>query len=277
MSISTAITAEPVLEIGVIADCQYDTRTSSIRKYDLSTKKLQQAITDFNHKDLSFVVHLGDFIDQGFDHFATLLSITEWSRAPFFHVLGNHDFSVEDHQKLAVPTVLGMPSRYHSFVRNEFRFIILDSNDISLYAYPADDTRTLTARKYHSRYWSNKPEWNGAFGQEQLSFVANEIKLAERLDQKVILFSHHPVFPPNRHNAWNETELITLLSSSSNVVMFINGHNHSGNYGQKNGIHFVTFKGMVDTTTTAYGILRLYSNKAEIVGRGRQDSKTFIF
>ena len=53
--------SEPLFSFGAVADCQYCSKTSLIRKYNLSPKKLAACVEYYNKLDLAFVVHLGDF------------------------------------------------------------------------------------------------------------------------------------------------------------------------------------------------------------------------
>ncbi|SDI76012.1 hypothetical protein SAMN04488693_12220 [Arthrobacter subterraneus] len=59
----------------------------------------------------------------------------------------------------------------------------------------------------------------------------------------MVLNSHHPVFPLDQHNAYNDAELVDLVSSYDNVVAWLNGHNHAGNYGFTGGTHFIRASG----------------------------------
>ena len=54
----------------------------------------------------------------------------------------------------------------------------------------------------------------------------------------------------------------------------MNGHNHGGNYAQLGKIHFLTLKGMVDTTTTAYAVIEVHDDRLELKGFGRQKDRT---
>ena len=62
----------------------------------------------YNKLNLSFVVHLGDFIDRDFESFDKVVPIYNRLKAPHYHVLGNHDFEVADDKKALVPTKLGL-------------------------------------------------------------------------------------------------------------------------------------------------------------------------
>ncbi|WP_345740419.1 hypothetical protein [Polaribacter atrinae] len=121
---------------------------------------------------------------------------------------------------------------------------------------------------------SNKHRWNGAIGKDQQNWLKQELADAISLKQKVILFSHLPIKPKNNsHNLWNDYEIVDIIENSSNVVAFINGHNHSGGYVYKNRIHYITIFGMVDTMISSYGILEVYKDHLTLRGYGNQ--KTF--
>ena len=82
---------------GVIADCQYcNVESVGVRKYAISDKKLMQCVKHLNTFNLEFTIHLGDFIDQKFSSFDTLIPIWDQLKSKSYHVLGNHDFSVKD-------------------------------------------------------------------------------------------------------------------------------------------------------------------------------------
>lgn len=91
------------------------------------------------------------------------------------------------------------------------------------------------------------------------------------------MFSHYPVWPENEHNLWNDAAVVSLLENAGCVAAYINGHNHAGNYAERNGIHYVTLHGMVDTPdTTAYAVARVYPDRLEIQGVGREESRSLL-
>ena len=62
-----------------------------LRKYSASKEKLHQCVEHFNREDLSFVIHLGDFIDRNFSRsFDQLLPIYDSLDAPGYHVFPVH-------------------------------------------------------------------------------------------------------------------------------------------------------------------------------------------
>jgi predicted phosphodiesterase len=262
-------------EFGAIADCQYcDIQSTGLRRYALSKEKLANCVTDFNTMDLAFVTHLGDFIDRDFASFDVVNPIFAKLKAPKVHVLGNHDFSVADHLKKDVPAKLGMPSKYYDFEEGGWRYVILDGNDVSFHAYPEGSAEAQAAADYYENNQIKSPQWNGAIGAPQLAWLKTVLEKAQGNKEAVILFCHFPVYPQNAHNLWNADEVMALLESYSCVKAYINGHNHHGNYGKKGGIHYVTLKGMVDTETNSYAVIRVDDERIDITGYGREENRS---
>ena len=259
---------------GVIADCQYSRyEDSGNRRYSLSGQKLKQAVIHFNKMDLEFVVQLGDFIDKDFTSYDTVLPILQQLNVDIFHVLGNHDFSVPDTLKDSVMKKLNLRSRYYDFAVKKYRFIVLDGNDISFHAYPKESDAYQETLLYYQQNKIDSPEWNGALGQQQLIWLRSVLNKACQSDEKVILFCHFPVYPENIHNLWNALEVMKVIESYPCVKAFMSGHNHQGNYGFKAGIHYLTFKGMVETEQTAYAEIMVYADSLKVIGFGREQDR----
>jgi predicted phosphodiesterase len=256
--------AEPLFRFGAVADCQYCSATSLVRKYNQSPKKLTACVAQYNKMNLAFVVHLGDFIDRDFESFDVVSPIFAKLKAPRYHVLGNHDFSVADDKKALVPKRMGLKS---------WRFIVIDGNDLSTYAYPKNDPRTKAATAFHRRLKIGTPIWNGGVGEKQLAWIESKLKAATKAKERVILFCHFPVYPENIHNLWNHSAITELLAKYPCVAAYLNGHNHAGNYGEKNGIHYLTLKGMVDTQKNSYGVMEVHADRLILKGFGRQENR----
>ncbi|SDI76145.1 hypothetical protein SAMN04488693_12224 [Arthrobacter subterraneus] len=267
--------AAPPLRFGVIADCQYaDKPDRGVRLYRQSIGKLQEAVTTLNQEDLRFALHLGDFVDEFPESFDAVTPIWEQLRMSKFHVLGNHDFQMPREEVLAA---MNMPASYHHFRRNGWRFIVVDTNDISTYGNPEGSANYELARQMRAELQAaGKPNghtWNGGVSPQQLAWIEQTLETAHKLGEKVVLNSHHPVFPLDQHNAYNDAELVDLVSSYDNVVAWLNGHNHAGNYGFTGGTHFITFKGMLDTTVNSYATVQAYDDRLVIEGFGREPNR----
>jgi len=99
------------------------------------------------------------------------------------------------------------------------------------------------------------------------------METANKEAENVILFCHFPVYPENPHNLWNASEVVSLIEQYSNVKAYINGHNHDGNYAKKNGVHYLTMKGMVDTEENSYGVMTIERNRLLLKGVGRENDR----
>ena len=259
--------------IGVMADCQYcDCPDRGIRYYRSSPKRLEKAIEEFNKHDLAYTIHLGDFIDKKFSSFDTLIPIWDKLKSKSYHVLGNHDFSVKDSLKSKVFDKLNLKSRYYSFEKNNWKFIVLDGNDLSFHgsldAKKKEEAKNLFEEKKEKPY---AKKYNGGLSKAQLKWVEEELRLATKNNQNVGFFDHFPVNPIASHNLWNTDEFLSLIKKYNCVKVFMNGHNHAGGYKEENGIHFITYKGMVDTAdTTSYSLTEFTKDSIFIKGFGRE-------
>ena len=265
--------------IGLVADAQYaDVPDKGTRFYRASLGKLGAAVEHFNREQLAFCVHLGDLIDREWRSFDEVLRPLAASRHRWHQLLGNHDFDVLDEEKPRVPDRLGMMWRYGAFDHGGFRFVILNTNDVCTYAHPAGsplraDAEAMLTRLQGEKLRQAKP-WNGAMGGAQLAWMERECAAARAANQRVIIFSHHPVWPENDHNVWNSAEVLALLDRHRHIVAWINGHNHAGGFGERDGLPFVTMRGMVETAaTTAYAVARVLPDRLLLEGQGREPSR----
>ncbi len=266
-------------EIGLVADAQYaDVEAKGTRHYRRSLAKLAAAVEFLDSRPLAFCVHLGDLIDREWRSFDDILRPLGASRHRWHQLLGNHDFDVQDRQKPEVPARLGMAWRHGSFTHQGFRFVILDTNAVSTYAHPAGSPERAGAELELARLEAAgvrqaKP-WNGGLGLAQLEWFERECAAARAAAQRVIVFSHHPVFPDNVHNAWDAGAALAAVDRHPNVAAWFNGHNHAGAFGQRLGVPYLTLQGMVETAdTTAFATVRLLPDRILLTGHGRVPSR----
>lgn len=263
-----------LFQFGIIADCQYCADPGlKERKYSISDQKLQSCVDHFNTMDLAYVIHLGDFIDRDFESFEVVYPIYEKLHAPGYHVLGNHDFSVGDKYKALVPNRLGLSSKYYDFAVKGWRFVVLDGNDVSFHAYPEGSEGHRAAATYYQNMTVESPKWNGAVGSDQMSWLEEVLKKAAEARENVAVYCHFPVFPENIHNLWNANEVVQLLEAYPCVKAFINGHNHAGSYDTRNGIHYLTLKGMVNTLVNSYALIQVTEDSLIVTGYGREEDR----
>ncbi len=271
---------KPKIEFGVVPDAQYcDCDPSGTKYYRNSLEKLADAAQTFNERKLRFTIQLGDLIDRDMSSFDQILPVYEMIEGKKYHVLGNHDFPEPSD---TIVERLGMKNQYYDFKQKNWRFIVLDSNDLSFYANPKGSEKYQQAQEMYDSIKAkgdiNAQTWNGGISEEQLDWLKNVLKKAKKANEKVIVFSHMPVYPENSHNIWNDEAVIKELESSGNVVAYFNGHNHAGNYGEKNGIHYVNLKGMLETAdTNTYSIIEIYKDRIFIDGYGLEQDRVLPF
>ena len=272
-----AASPPPQLSIGVIADAQYaDEPDSGQRLYHTVPAKLAAAVADFNRRKLAFVVHLGDFIDRDWASYDALLAVARHSRHPWHFVLGNHEFAIDEAHKPLVTAKLGLPGRYYSFVRSGWLFIVTDGNDLSSYEWPKGSAQERASMALHATLYPDKPLWDGGIGATQLRWIDRQLDSADRRGLKAMLFCHFPLWPENPHNLWNADAVRALLERHPSAKLWIDGHNHDGNYGERAGIHYVNLKAMLDTPETSYARIDFYAGQVVVHGTGRQQDLTLM-
>lgn len=288
----TAIASAPVIgrgatseafEIGLVADAQYaDIEAKGTRFYRQSIAKLGAAVEHFNGRDLDFCVHLGDLIDREWRSFDEITRPLAKSRHRFHHLLGNHDFEVLAEFKPRVPARLGMAGRYSFFDHRGFRFVILDTNDVSTYAHaPGTPENTAAAAELARLQAAKVPQaqsWNGGLGAAQLAWLDRTCREAGARRLRVIILAHQPLLPAGVHTLWNAAEALAIIERHRHVVAWLNGHNHAGAFAERGGVPFVTMHGMVETReTTAFATVRILPDRLVLTGHGREPSRELVF
>lgn len=263
------------VKFGVFADPQYcDCETTLNRYYKKAADKLKSCIDLYNQNDeLEFIVGLGDLVDKDLKSFHKVAEILEHANKKVYLIAGNHDLEVEKHQYQQVYERLGLnENRYYSFSREGWHFLFLDGNDIT---WHSDDPQILQQARQMTQALKddgrpNYHEFNGGIGQQQLEWIRNQLEFASQNNLKKIIFCHYPLLPESRYTLWNSYELIDLLEQCG-ADLWMNGHHHDGNYEKRNGIHYITFKGMVDTEhENSFAEITLSNNEIKINGYGRE-------
>lgn len=277
--------AKPVITFGVVADIQYADRDSrGGRHYRESLGKLEKCVADWNERSLDFAISLGDIIDGNETpestrrDFDSVLEEFAALRAESYHVLGNHCLAL-GRQNLLRDLIL--PASYYDFVRDGWRFIVLDSTDISTYGWPEGHAHHKAAKallEKNGELPAFRP-WGGALGPGQLAWLTSSLEQASQRGEWVMVFSHIPLLVEAsgpQGVLWNAAEVVKLLEKSGRVAAYFGGHHHSGGYFFKNGIHHVTIEGVVESPAdgNAYAVVKVYKNKLVIDGTGAVPDRT---
>jgi manganese-dependent ADP-ribose/CDP-alcohol diphosphatase len=268
-------------KIGVIADCQYcNCNVKWDRYYKKAPQRLKQAVAILNKDSLNYTIHLGDFIDKDFKSLDSILPTWQQLKSPSYHVLGNHDFDVKDSLKEEILQQLNIKNRYYSFVEKDWRFIVLDGNDLSFHGALTQTKKQQTDSLFNLLKDKDLPyikKWNGALSNNQLKWIQQELEIAVQQNQKVGFYCHFPIFPVDQHNIWNRAQFLSLIKPYKNVKLFFNGHNHAGAYQLVDNVHYLTFKGMVNTeNTSAFAKVKFDADTIFVQGFDREISRKLV-
>lgn len=274
----------PLLRFGLITDAQYaDADPKGERHYRETPGKLKSAVETIRAAKPAFTLHLGDFIDRDFTAFATLLPLLDGLGHPVHHLLGNHDYDVADAEKARVVATLGMPHDYYTFRSSGgIRFVMLDTNDLSTYKRPADSPATKSAAEMLKRLQESKvpgaQPWNGGVAETQLAWLDRELTAADAAKERVIVCGHHPLLPADPHQAWNSADILAVIDRHPCVAAYFNGHNHAGDFAERKGIPYVTFRSMLhEPGITAFSVVDVHADRIVITGHGREESRTLKY
>ncbi|WP_345740420.1 metallophosphoesterase [Polaribacter atrinae] len=113
--ISSCSIKDPILKVGLVADPQYANKPIlGKRYYRESLWKIEEAIDTFNYKKVDFVQNLGDIIDVEWESYDSILPIYNKLNPDIenYHLLGNHDFSIDSTHLRDLREKLSMPDYY---------------------------------------------------------------------------------------------------------------------------------------------------------------------
>lgn len=271
------------LRFGLITDAQYaDADPKGERHYRATPEKLKAAVADLATRKLPFTLHLGDFIDRDFKSFATVLPLLEPLGHPVFHLLGNHDYDLADAEKSRVVQTLGMPHDYYTFRQNGVRFLMLDTNSLSVYKHPSGSPGNLKGKASLETLTQAKQPgaqpYNGGIDDTQLAWIERELQASTAAGEIVLACGHHPLLPAGAEQMWNPQPVLELLLKYPCVKAWLNGHNHAGAYAVHEGLHCVTFRSILhQPETNAWATVSVLEDRLIIEGQGREVSRDLPF
>lgn len=277
IAVKAAETHPPLFRFGIVTDIQYgDKANVGKRSYRDSLERFKLSIEVLNRSSLEFVAHLGDIIDgnetNSVRDLDRVLEVAKGLKPPLRHVLGNHCLSVE---KSLLLQRLGLNSSYYSFVTKDWRFVVLDTMEVSVKSVPGSPAEAEAKKLLEA--FPKLVIYNGGISKAQLEWLKSELTQAKDARQQVIILAHHSLWlgPESSGNVlWNAAPVKKVVEESGCVKAWFCGHEHQGDYVRHSGIDFVTFKGMVDSTIqkTDFAIVEIYPDHIQINGMGSQPS-----
>jgi hypothetical protein len=217
-------------------------------------------------------MNLGDLIDgngaASLNEFKLALGHFDRVLAPVHHVLGNHCLAVAHD---TATRLLRIGPGYYAFQTNGWRFIVLDGMDVSAKS-PTNSPEWIEARKYLAAD-PKLPDWNGALGARQMQWLKDTLADVSKSGQKAVVFCHHPVVSSVTNLKlvlWNSEAVLQVLESSGCVAAVLCGHDHKGDYALRNGIHHVTFPGIVEAADgdNRCAVVEIFQDHLRILGIG---------
>jgi manganese-dependent ADP-ribose/CDP-alcohol diphosphatase len=252
--------AVAVITFALLTDVQYgDQPDAGKRLYRASAGKLADAVEALNARGgLDFAIQLGDFVDAKLTDLDGVFPAWRSLKTKTYDVPGNHDF--------------GFAHGPYEFTQPGWRFLVLDGMDLSVKTGAQDMLDDLKRAKA-----PNAQDWNGGIGPMQLEWLRDQLKKAEAAKERVIVFCHFPVLAQAstaQHLLWNHEAVLKVIEGSPAVAAWFNGHDHNGGYALRNGIHHVTFPGMVESgDINSYTVVRLLDDRIELDGTGSAPSR----
>ncbi|WP_176011833.1 metallophosphoesterase [Victivallis sp. Marseille-Q1083] len=269
-----SVSQPATVRFAAFADVQYCSEHEELagRHYRRSRELLAQTIEALNGERVDFAVNLGDLVDHGWQNYPPVLQELEQLQMPLYSVLGNHDFEVGDRYKRHVSVRLGMPAPYYAFRLGNWRFLALDTNEISLYAWPAgsaeaDRYARLIAEQYPEE---RRHGYNGGYSAEQLHWIEAQLAEAAEAGEAVVILQHCPIEPGGKCPATlNSDRLLELLDRYEDTVkLCLSGHHHAGGQFVRRGVLFKTVKGQVEAGMPTYVIVELSEKNVTVHGFG---------
>lgn len=271
-------TEKPSVRFGLLADIQYaDVDAAGNRYYRNSLEKLDECVESLNSEKVAFTINLGDAIDRDFADFDPVMTRLERLEDRVFSTTGNHDYSGNEADD-RIFDKLGMPSEYYSFYKKGWVFIMLNTNEISEYSCGHTTYRERQLATMYDTIRSHgghqAASYNGGIGNMQFKWLHSELARAENSGKKVLIFTHHPLWPESGFTALNNTEILDMLDNYRCVKAVFCGHHHVGDFAYFGNIPVITVEGMIETETeNSFGIVELYDDRIVIKGTGRMSSR----
>jgi predicted phosphodiesterase len=251
------------LRVGLVTDLHYaDKPSAGTRHYKESLAKLEEAALRFEQEKPDFVVELGDLIDSADSVKAELGHLKAIDRKfsaickNRHYVLGNH--CVDTLRKEEFLGSVGQEKSYYSFDRGGVHFIVLDS----------------CFRSDGEPYGRKNFQWTDtSIPPAEIEWLEADLK-ANRLP--VIVFAHQRLDVTNDHGVKNNVVIRGILESNGHVLAVFQGHSHTNDLKEINGIHYCTLVAMVEGSgkeSSGYSLLEIEPNGTiQLTGFRKQKS-----
>ncbi len=251
------------LRFALVTDLHYaDKPSAGSRHYRQTLGKLQEAAEQFEQDKPSFLVELGDLIDAA-DLVETELAYLATINREFsaicddrIYVLGNH--CVDTLTKREFLDAVGQEKANFSFDRQGLHCVVLDG----------------CFRSDGEPYQRKNFKWDDAnIPAAELEWLQADLAATTK---PTIVFAHQRLDVTKNHSVKNHAEVRQVLEASGKVLAVFQGHSHSNDLQELNGIHYCTLVAMVEGEEAASNGYSLVSLQADgtihVTGYRRQQS-----
>lgn len=233
------------LQVGIFTDLHAHDTNNPIERLVMVNyrERLGACIDAMNAWPADLMMQLGDYINGRFvigadpgdpARIPAILedaeSIYAQFNGPRYHVIGNHD--VQDLSKKEFLKRVPMTATYYSFDAGGYHFVVLDAQ----YSRQGEDFNNV-----FYVVQGNIPSFQLDWLEEDLAATDRQtiVCVHQRLDVEYDFRSGGP-------EIYNAEEVKALLEESGKVIAIFQGHDHDGAYSQIDGIHYVTFRALID-------------------------------
>lgn len=208
-----------LLKFGIISDVHPDIMHDG-------EQRLQTFLEAATEHKVDFIIELGDFC---FAKSPNIPFRSLWDKFPAgkYHVLGNHDMDICTKEEYM--DFIGMKSRYYSFDKGDFHFIVLDPNNLLVNGeyipYKNGNFYVDMSQREH-------------IDPEQVEWLKKDLSATNK---RCILFSHECLenTVQNREQVRGILEAENQRSGFKKVIAAFSGHDHTDYTREINGITYI--------------------------------------
>jgi len=260
-----------------------------LRHYRDAVEKARKAAAAWTEQKCIFGLDLGDIIDRGSPDpsrsLQNVLAAFTAFQGQVHHSPGNHEVSSLPRSELLSALAPASASCiYHEFSPYDgWRVVCLDTYDLAHKSTPEGDSRHhemaamySVGRAAEDIAFMDHPELNGGVGSEQLAWFERILTRAHEQAEKLVIFSHAPLYPPVTVDGyavcWNHRELLSLIHRfPGTVVLCLSGHDHEGSHRvDGKGIHHVLLEAALEAEvgSESHAVVSVYDNRLVLKGAG---------
>ena len=232
-----------ISRFGVITDIHHtDLADTHKLVYSMALARTRRFVEEMNRLQADFIIELGDMVDtlagnaDPLGHLNDIEEIFHQFRGPIYHVVGNHDFdSIDRSTFLAriVNTGVARGASYYSFDHRGLHGIVLDAGYTVCEPHRPFDHQSLDNPFY---------TWQDAWiPSDELTWLAADLA-ATRLP--TVVFTHQLLHreQTEEHTIKNAEAVRAVLEKSGKVLTVFSGHDHHGDFANRNGILYLVVK-----------------------------------